>query len=55
MSILILPDPNVEHDEKINIAVRAEKALGYPDSFQDPDPDPNPHAIQSFDVDPDSA
>ena len=59
MSILILPDPDVEHDEEINLAVRTEHAFDYPDYFHDPDPgsdlDPNPHSIPIFDVDPDPA
>ena len=52
MSILILPAPDVEHDEEINLAVRTEHALDYPDYCHDhdPDPDPNPVPIQSFNV-----
>ena len=58
MSILILPAPDVEHDEETNLAIRTEYILDYPDYCHDHDPDPdpgsdpdlNPHSIPIFDV-----
>ena len=35
MSILILPAPDVEHDEEINLAVRTEHALPWVFLFSD--------------------